>query len=275
MKSFAVRGQLPLTAQNAGLFISRGVGMHPERVINSCELIFVRRGKLGMFEGARRFEVGAGQTLLLRPGCRHGGTTQYPPDLSFYWVHFTMAPVRGASGRNSLLAVPATATLRRPERMIELFRRFLDDQESGALTKLSGACLILQMLSEVSRSAGNLFHESPASTALASRAEGFIRTHFAKKVSASDIARVLKCNPDYLGRVFHLAFGCTITARLNLRRIQHAKTLLMESSLNIKEIARDCGFNDPVYFRRLFRRQCDLPPRAFRKLYARVRINTI
>jgi hypothetical protein len=34
---------LPITAKNAGLFISRGKGEHPDRVIDSFELIFVTK----------------------------------------------------------------------------------------------------------------------------------------------------------------------------------------------------------------------------------------
>lgn len=274
MNLLKIRGKLPVISQNAGLFISRGKGIHPTRVINSYELIFVRQGRLGMFEAQRRFELGAGQTLLLWPGQKHGGTIPYPRDLSFYWVHFTLSPGTVKSRPALLFSVPQLATLHRPERLTELFRRFLDDQESGHLTPASGACLIIQMLTEVSRGSKNArFLESPSYAFLASRAEDYIRTHFDKPISARDIARVLQCNPDYLGRVFRLVFGCTLTERLHQRRILKTKSLLMDSTLNIKEIAQDCGFNDVVYFRRIFERHCDMTPLAFRKLYARIHVN--
>jgi len=38
----------PIRAQNAGLFISRGQGTHPTRIIFSHELIFIKRGTLEM-----------------------------------------------------------------------------------------------------------------------------------------------------------------------------------------------------------------------------------
>jgi AraC-like DNA-binding protein len=270
-----IKGSLPVVPQNAGLFISRGAGIHPTRVIGSYELIFVRQGRLGMFEGRRRFELGAGQTLLLWPGWKHGGTIPYPQDLSFYWIHFTLNPGAMKYRPVILLSVRQTAILRQPDRLVELFRRFLDDQESGRLTPVNGACLIIQMLTEVSRGFKNTMHENSSSIVLASRAEDYIRTHFNKSISARDIARTLRCNPDYLGRIFHLAFDCTLTERLHQRRIQKAKSLLLDGKLNINEIASDCGFNDAVFFRRIFERKCDMTPLAFRKLYARVHVNTV
>jgi len=269
-----IKGSLPVVPQNAGLFISRGEGIHPTRVIGSYELIFVRQGRLGMFEGRRRFELDAGQTLLLWPGRKHGGTIPYPRDLSFYWIHFTLNPGAMKYRPVILLSARQTAILRQPDRLVELFRRFLDDQESGCLTPVNGACLIIQMLTEVSRSFKNTMHENSSSIILASRAEDYIRTHFDKSISARDIARALRCNPDYLGRIFHLAFDCTLTERLHQRRIQKAKSLLLDGKLNINEIASNCGFNDAVFFRRIFERKCDMTPLAFRKLYARVHVNT-
>lgn len=275
MHSLKILGRLPLVPQNAGLFISRGDGIHPSRVINSYELIFVRQGRLGMFEAQRRFELGAGQTLLLWPGRKHGGTIPYPLGLSFYWVHFTLNPRIKKCRSPLLISVPQTATLRRPERLTELFRRFLDDQESGCLTPATGAGLIIQMLNEVNQSFKNALTEHSSSIVLAARAEDYIRTHFDKSISTRDIARTLRCNPDYLGRIFRLAFGCTLTERLHQRQILKAKSLLMDSMFNVNEIAQACGFSDPVYFRRIFERHCDMPPLAFRKLYARVHVNTI
>jgi hypothetical protein len=89
--------RLPVRAHNGGLFISRGQGTHPHRVIGSWELIFVREGVLMVEEEEKRFEVGAGESLLLWPGRRHRATGDYPPDLSFYWIHFSFRDGKVAS----------------------------------------------------------------------------------------------------------------------------------------------------------------------------------
>jgi hypothetical protein len=61
--TLSLRTYCPLKAQNAGLFISRGAAMHPTRVIDSHELIFVKQGELDMWEGEQVFHLQAGQTL--------------------------------------------------------------------------------------------------------------------------------------------------------------------------------------------------------------------
>jgi AraC-like DNA-binding protein len=38
-------------------------------------------------------------------------------------------------------------------------------------------------------------------------------------------------------------------------RLKKAKELLMESDLSVTAIAFDCGFNDPSYFSRIFKKE--------------------
>ena len=266
---------LPLRTTVAGLFVSRGKGTHPTRIIDSHELIFVRTGTLRMFEESQRFEVHAGETLHLWPGRRHGGTADYPPDLSFYWIHFTIAAARQPPRHKAELVVPQHARVARPDRLTELFRRFLDDRESGQATPLSSS-LLLSLMLEAATGSHPARHNalSDGMAAIAARADAWIMTRFHEPISAANVAAGLSCNPDYLGRVLHKVRGLTITESINHRRLQLARKLLMESAQNVDQVARACGFSDAGYFRRVFRRAEGMTPLAFRRLYARVHMNT-
>lgn len=262
---------LPVQVGSAGLLVSRGVGRHPERVWASFDLLFVRAGELGMQEEGREFVVGPGQSLLLWPGRRHGGTRPYSPGLSFYWIHFTLGT--GGEG-GTRLTVPQHAPVSRPDHLTELFRRFLDDQESGALDPTTANLLLLLMLGEIARSPTLGTHDSSTGAILAGRADRYVRTHFHQPLSASDIADALECNPNYLARLFRAAYGQTLTEAIHARRLDYARRLLLEGGKNIAEVARVCGFEDADYFRRLFKRREGLTPFAFRRLYARTTVNT-
>nr|MUH41510.1 AraC family transcriptional regulator [Zobellia laminariae] len=47
-------------------------------------------------------------------------------------------------------------------------------------------------------------------------------------------------------------------------RLQKAEYLLKNNSLNISEISMECGFNDPKYFSRLFKKNFECSPKEFR-----------
>jgi AraC-like DNA-binding protein len=261
----------PVRAFNGGLFISRGKGIHPDRVIDSHELIFVGKGRLGMQEGDRPFDVLPGQTLLLWPGRRHQGIVPYPEDLSFHWIHFAMRDA-GDGGRGSALALPQHTTLSRPQRLADLFSRFLDDQETGQLMEVQADLLVTLMLCELVRSPEADATEHP-SAALAGHAKRHVATHFHEPIGTAQIAEALGCHPDYLGRVYRRVYGHTLTEALHRRRVSEARALLREEGRAIDEVAGECGFDDPGYFRRVFKRYAGMTPRDFRRLYARAHVN--
>ncbi len=265
---------LQLHASNGGFFISRGVGRHPTRVIQSHELIFVKEGVLSIREEDREFEVQPGETLLLWPGRSHGGTADYPPELKFYWVHFKIRR-RADRGQGLRLSVPQHARVRRPDHLTNLFRRFLGDQEDFGVHPLAASLMILLMLWEVTHCRSRALADDSAAPLLATRADTLIRTRFHEPmICASSIAIDLGCNPDYLGRVFRSIFGRTLTQAIHERRIRNATRLLAEGRENIDEVARQCGFEDSGYFRRLFKRSEGMTPLAFRKLHVRAHVNT-
>ncbi len=170
----------PLHAGGAGLFVSSGRGCHPSRTIDNFELIFVRQGRLMMGEEDQRFEIAAGQTLILWPGRRHFGVEPYPRNLSFYWVHFSMAHPK--KSRNPTLAIPQSNTPERPGRLAELFHRFLDDQEANAFQPGEADLLIGLMLIEAGRPKREYINTQQKN--IVCQALNFISANFHKVITA-------------------------------------------------------------------------------------------
>jgi AraC-like DNA-binding protein/quercetin dioxygenase-like cupin family protein len=260
-----------LSASNGGLFVAPGYVLHPERELASFELIFVRSGVLRLWENQNQFEISPGHTLILWPGRRHGPSAPYEPKTSFYWLHFELDPAPAAAGA----VVPQVANVPRPLRLVELFRRFLDDQENDDLEPNYAATLVKLMLLEIAqqdRAKQGKRGQLPARK-LAATAQVAIGKRFREPITTSEIARTLHCNADYLGRVYRETFGHSLTTGIHQARMHHAKSLLLLSSLNVKEISAACGYGNPDYFRRMFRRFFDMQPNQFRSLHPRQHTN--
>jgi AraC-like DNA-binding protein len=264
----------PISPLNAGLFVSNGTGTHDRRTIDSFVLIFVRKGTLDLYEEAEQFHLQEGQALILWPNCEHGGLSPFPRDLRFYWVHFRLAS-QGDADTSDCLDVPRLVTVRNPDRLIEFFHRYLDDQETGRLTSTGASLLLLLMLDEI--------RSTPASTAAPSEdslcpivalIEGFIANHYNEDISTSCIAGELNYNPDYLERVFRQRRGYTITRAIHRRRVKDARTLLIQHYMNIEEIAHSCGYRDAGYFRRVFKTMTGMTPHRFRHLHTHLHMNS-
>ncbi|EJA8330945.1 AraC family transcriptional regulator [Escherichia coli] len=125
---------LPIKVQNGGLFISRGVGRHPARRLESWEIIFVEKGRLAIQEEERIFLVDAGESLLLWPNRQHVGVEDFPADLKFYWLHFEVKAPDSDPRWLTHLSVPQQTKVADPQALVALFRQFLSEQEKHQRT---------------------------------------------------------------------------------------------------------------------------------------------
>ncbi len=257
-------------ACNGGLFASNGTGTHAERTLDTYELILIRTGTLCLWEGARSFHAGPGQTLLLWPHRRHGASAPFAADLTFYWVHLRI--LRGVRTPDAAI-VRQHSQLREPLRLVELFHRFLDDQETSRLESNYAGALLKLMLLEIAAQASGGPAAMRTDAGLATSAHEMIGKKFREVLTTCRIADALSCNPDYLGRVYRENFGHSLTEAIHRSRMEHARRLLLLSALSVKQVAASCGYAEADYFRRMFRRFYGMPPLAFRRLHLRRRTN--
>ena len=98
-----------------------------------------------------------------------------------------------------------------------------------------------------------------------SRIDEYLQSHLAKYISIDEIAQYFDIAPRTLTRRYSKQKGRTIWQSLNDMRMKHAKSLLKQSYLSIKEIALRCGFNDEHYFANRFKKYFDISPTSYRK----------
>lgn len=248
---------------NGGKFISRGSGRHMTRTIDTMELIYVIGGSLDMFEEDRQFHLESGDFLYLYPGRLHGGLAPYPANLSFFWGHF--------NGKvEQLERFPQTGHISHTGRMGDYLSMLLTEQ---ALERDPVSCdlLLALLMNETRRTEEG---DSGMNKSLANAAEKILKLRFAEPLSTASIARDLNCNSDYLGRVFHQQFHCTLTDYLNRLRLQYAASLLAGGHSSIKEAAFNSGFSDLSYFRKRFLQEFSMRPSEYRQQRLTAHINT-
>lgn len=263
----------PLKVQNGGLFISRGVGTHPTRTLTSFELIYVVEGTLKLQEEQTYFTLNKGESLILFAGRKHQGVTGFDEKLKFYWIHFDI--LSGQQDSPSLqLAIPQHCQVGDKENILTLFRLFLNEQERSKESQSLELLLIL-ILQEIIRAGPQAsLAESPGAV-LAWKAKQLIATQYHQPaVGATELARRLHCNVDYLGRVFRQTFSLTLTETLQQQRIAVAEKILLMDTSSLAEVAKQCGFSDVAYFRRVFRKLRGTTPAAWKKRYCREHINS-
>ncbi|HAS81406.1 MAG TPA: AraC family transcriptional regulator [Verrucomicrobia bacterium] len=108
--------------------------------------------------------------------------------------------------------------------------------------------------------------DNPKESAKVRECRFFVISHLHDPhLSVKYLASRLQCSADYLSHLFAVETGKRLTDFILQERMAMAKQNLANPTLSIKEIAWSCGFADPGYFTRLFKRVTGLPPRTFRQ----------
>lgn len=83
--------------------------------------------------------------------------------------------------------------------------------------------------------------------------------------TVEDLALAARMTPNYFSSIFHKHTGQCFMDYLTDRRIELAQRLLLNPSMNVSEVASMCGYDDPGYFTRRFRKKTGMTPKAWRE----------
>jgi len=84
-------------------------------------------------------------------------------------------------------------------------------------------------------------------------------------IQISDMARTVHLSTSHFCTAFKKHYGTTPMRYLTEQRLSRALILLEDQSMTIKEIACKVGYDDPLYFSRLFRKYSGKSPKQHRE----------
>jgi AraC-like DNA-binding protein len=96
------------------------------------------------------------------------------------------------------------------------------------------------------------------------RLSNLIEQHYREHRGIAFYADALDMTPKHLNNICRRYLGTTVADMLHDRLLLESKRLLSFSSLSVKEIAYDLGFEDASYFVRFFKRKTRITPMQLR-----------
>jgi two-component system response regulator YesN len=84
-------------------------------------------------------------------------------------------------------------------------------------------------------------------------------------IGTSDIAAAVYMTPNHLMNVFKADTGMTIHEYLEQRRMHKAREMLSNPMYRTYEVAYACGYADPKYFSRVFKKRQGMSPTDYRE----------
>lgn len=96
--------------------------------------------------------------------------------------------------------------------------------------------------------------------------KNIMQTNFQYDLSISDFARLCDRSLSTFKRDFQTQFNDTPGNWIKEKRLEFAKSLLINSDLSINEICYESGFKNTSHFNKIFKEKFGSPPHKFKKL---------
>ena len=90
-----------------------------------------------------------------------------------------------------------------------------------------------------------------------------LNSKYANKWSVASMADYCKLSQSSFSHMFKDRMGMSPMHYLNYQRIEKAKDFLLSNSMTITNISRLVGFDDPLYFSRVFKKYTGASPQAY------------
>jgi len=97
----------------------------------------------------------------------------------------------------------------------------------------------------------------------------YIRIHAGEVLSVDDVVEAASTSRRLLERHFRQTVGAGVYQQIQRVHIERACRMLVETNWPLAEVARQCGFSNPVHFSVAFKRQMNLTPDQHRRRAAR------
>ncbi|MBN2583643.1 MAG: AraC family transcriptional regulator [Planctomycetes bacterium] len=229
------------------------------------EILHVIEGRMELVMGDRRYRVGPGDTALVPAGAMHRDEFDTAKGLDILYCSFTWPLADAYFKRVDNDTLAAMSSDRRTQ-LVAMFDQLRADPpgESAASRALLRVRLLAILLFILRQQDDEPSPETEsASRRLMLRAKEYVHAHYAECVGLNDIAEALRVSPYHLSHVFSQESDFSLFAYLMQVRMSKAKELLRVRRLNVSEVSRAVGYQDPNYFAKVFRKHVGKSPSAF------------
>ena len=230
------------------------------------QILYVASGKGHFYFNGVEQIVPAGNMVIYRPKEEQRYYYYGVDQTEVYWVHFTGSNVKdilrhyGISDDVRVIHTGTSLDFKKLfTQMIQELKLCKDDYEDMCIFCLHQLLIMIhRILNAKPRGKSSLLMSEMDMSVQ------YFHQNYHKLISIEDYASSLHMSVSWFIRNFKEYTGSTPAQYILALRISNAQSLLETTDYNVNEIAEIVGYDNPLYFSRIFKKQLGLSPSQFR-----------
>ncbi len=209
------------------------------------------------------FEFCPGEALLVFPYQFHHYLEPDKKDIGWLFITFELEnpdPLTALKNNRLSFSTKAWSYI---HQLIDLYGQRNENKQTTYAPILLLTGLILQeLLLSGTNEAGEKTNVQPS---IVDDVNRYIWDNYNRNIGLEDIAKNFSYSTSHLRFIFRKKMGMSIGSYIQKVKINRARSLLINSGLNVSEIAAACGYESLFSFSRAFKKKTGLSPIAYKK----------
>lgn len=230
------------------------------------QILYVANGKTHFWFDGKGEIVSAGHMVLYKPEEIQKYVYYLEDNPEVFWIHFTGSDLKNILAYHGIsldehvfycgVLPDYKALFRKIIQELQLCRYGYEDYIASLFNDI--LLLVDRQQHEQKKATGNVQEQIE-------RAAAYFNENYNTKISIDDYAESLHISTNWFIHNFKQYAGMSPAQYILSLRMVNAQSLLERTTYNIKEISEIVGYENPLYFSRVFKKEIGKSPAQYRK----------
>lgn len=256
--------------------------IHADRNVDFDVLIYVTKGYICVTEDEQDYVIQKDELFFLKKRLHHYGKYEIPQGTAWYYIHFRSSDIwhlhdcqtfefQNEPGNQGLvpqdnryfLMLPKHSHIDSSGHLAQMIVQFIEYLNStDPLRRWNLNSKLFSVLTECALSYSD---NAPLATSLSNQISSFLTERVQEPFHAVSLEKKFHLSYKHMAALFKKETGTTIQGYHIQQKMNLACKLLRSTLLPIKDISLQLGYQDMLYFSRVFHAHIGCSPSAYRK----------